>query len=741
MSDIAAHNIIDQPLSEIISDRYLAYALSTITGRALPDVRDGLKPVHRRLLYAMHELRLSPENSPKKSARVVGDVIGKYHPHGDTAVYDAMVRLAQDFSVRYPLVDGQGNFGNIDGDNPAAMRYTEARLTAVALRLLEGINEDAVDFRETYDGTDKEPVVLPANFPNLLANGASGIAVGMATNIPPHNVAELCEAMLQMLENDISDEEICNIVKGPDFPTGGILIEPHENIVAAYKSGKGSFRVRARWHTEELKQGMYRIIVTEIPYGIQKSRLMEKLDSLVVDRKIAILDDVIDESAEDIRIVITPKSRNVDANLLMEALFKNSDLENRFSLNMNVLDGGKVPRVMSIKEVLRAWLDHCQEVLVRRKAFRLDKVNHRLEILAGQLIAYLNLDEVIRIIREEDDPKAELIKAFDLTEIQAEAILNMRLRNLRKLEEMEIRKEHEDLIKEKEELEKLLKSEARQWTAIKKQIQEIAKDFSQDTPLGKRRTEIGDEPEETNLADLEQAMVEKEPITIVCSAKGWIRALKGHGINAKDIKYKEGDREGFVLEAQTTDKILLLATNGRFYTLDGSKMPPGRGFGEPVRLIIDLDNDADIVTLFCYVENEKRLIASTAGHGYILPAKDLISNRRAGIQTLSVSGRAEAKLCVPVNENDDHVAVIGDNRKMLVFERSELPEMGKGKGVILQKYKDGGLSDAKTFNMEEGFTYLKGNGVHKVDDIRPWLGKRASAGRLPPNGFPRNNKF
>ena len=741
MSDIAAHNIIDQPLSEIISDRYLAYALSTITGRALPDVRDGLKPVHRRLLYAMHELRLSPENSPKKSARVVGDVIGKYHPHGDTAVYDAMVRLAQDFSVRYPLVDGQGNFGNIDGDNPAAMRYTEARLTAVALRLLEGINEDAVDFRETYDGTDREPVVLPANFPNLLANGASGIAVGMATNIPPHNVAELCEAMLQMLEKDISDEEICNIVKGPDFPTGGILIEPHENIVAAYKSGKGSFRVRARWHTEELKQGMYRIIVTEIPYGIQKSRLMEKLDSLVVDRKIAILDDVIDESAEDIRIVITPKSRNVYANLLMEALFKNSDLENRFSLNMNVLDGGKVPRVMSIKEVLRAWLDHCQEVLIRRKAFRLDKVNHSLEVATGKLIVYLNLDEVIRIIREEDDPKAELIKTFKLTEIQAEAILNMRLRNLRKLEEMELRSEIEALEKEKEELEKLLKSEARQWTAIKKQIQEIAKDFSQDTPLGKRRTEIGDEPEETNLADLEQAMVEKEPITIVCSAKGWIRALKGHGINAKDIKYKEGDREGFVLEAQTTDKILLLATNGRFYTLDGSKMPPGRGFGEPVRLMIDLDNDADIVTLFCYVENEKRLIASTAGHGYVLPVKDLISNRRAGIQTLSVSGRAEAKLCVPVNENDDHVAIIGDNRKMLVFERSELPEMGKGKGVILQKYKDGGLSDAKTFNMEEGFTYLKGNGVHKVDDIRPWLGKRASAGRLPPNGFPRNNKF
>ena len=741
MSDIAAQNIIEQPLSEIISERYLAYALSTITGRALPDVRDGLKPVHRRLLYAMHELRLNPENSPKKSARVVGDVIGKYHPHGDTAVYDAMVRLAQDFAVRYPLVDGQGNFGNIDGDNPAAMRYTEARMTSVAIRLLEGIKENAVDFRETYDGSEEEPVVLPANFPNLLANGASGIAVGMATNIPPHNVEELCNAMLLMLEEDADTEKLCTIIKGPDFPTGGILVEPHENIVNAYKTGKGSFRLRARWQTEELKQGQYRIIVTEIPYGIQKSRLMEKLDGLVVDRKIAILDDVIDESAEDIRIVITPKSRNVDANLLMEALFKNSDLETRFSLNMNVLDGGKVPRVMDLKEVLRAWLDHRQEVLVRRSAFRLDKVNHRLEILAGYLIVYLNIDEVIRIIREEDHPKTELIKTFDLTEMQAEAILNMRLRNLRKLEEMELRKEHDALEAEKDMLEKLLKSEARQWTQIKKQIQEIAKEFSSETPLGKRRTEIGDTPEETDLADLEQAMVEKEPITIICSAKGWIRALKGHGINAKDVKYKEGDREGFVLEAQTTDKILLLATNGRFYTLDGSKLPPGRGFGEPVRLMIDLDNDADIVTLFVFTADEKRLIASTSGHGYILPVKDLVSNRRAGIQTLNVTGNVEAKLCVPVQPNDDHVAVIGENRKMLVFTTEELPEMGKGKGVILQKYKDGGLSDVKTFNMEEGFFYKKGNGMHKVEDVTPWLGKRASAGRLPPNGFPRNNSF
>ncbi len=741
MSEIIEHNIIDQPLSDILSERYLAYALSTITGRALPDVRDGLKPVHRRLLYAMHELRLNPENAPKKSARVVGDVIGKFHPHGDTAVYDAMVRLAQSFAVRYPLVDGQGNFGNIDGDNPAAMRYTEARLTQVAIRLLEGINEDAVDFRETYDGSETEPTVLPANFPNLLANGASGIAVGMATNIPPHNVSELCEAMLLMLEEDPDDAALAKIVKGPDFPTGGLLVESPESIAQSYKTGRGSFRLRAKWHTEELKQGQYRIIVTEIPYGIQKSRLMEKLDDLVVNRKIAILEDAIDESAEDIRIVITPKSRNVDAGLLMEALYKNSDLETRISLNMNVLEDGKVPRVMSLKEVLRAWLNHRQDVLVRRSAYRLDKVNHRLEILGGLLVVYLNLDEVIRIIREEDDPKAELIKTFDLTELQADAILNMRLRNLRKLEEMELRKENDALLAEKDQIEKLLKSESRQWTQIKKQIQELHTDFAPDSFLGKRRTELGTISEEHDLASLEEAMVEKEPITVICSAKGWIRAVKGHNINTSDLKYKEGDREGFILEAQTTDKILVLATNGRFYTLDGSKLPPGRGFGEPVRLMIDLPNDADIVTMFAHKAEEKLLIASTAGHGFLLPAKDLTTNRKAGLQILNVSGKAEARLCVPVLDNDDHVAVIGENRKMLVFELSELPEMTKGKGVILQKYKDGGLSDVKTFNMEEGFTYIKGNGTHKVDDIRPWLGKRATAGRLPPNGFPRSNKF
>jgi topoisomerase IV subunit A len=741
MSEIIEHNIIDQPLSDILSERYLAYALSTITGRALPDVRDGLKPVHRRLLYAMHELRLNPENAPKKSARVVGDVIGKFHPHGDTAVYDAMVRLAQSFAVRYPLVDGQGNFGNIDGDNPAAMRYTEARLTQVAIRLLEGINEDAVDFRETYDGSETEPTVLPANFPNLLANGASGIAVGMATNIPPHNVSELCDAMLLMLEEDPDDAALAKIVKGPDFPTGGLLVETPESIAQSYKTGRGSFRLRAKWHTEELKQGQYRIIVTEIPYSIQKSRLMEKLDDLVVNRKIAILEDAIDESAEDIRIVITPKSRNVDAGLLMEALYKNSDLETRISLNMNVLEDGKVPRVMSLKEVLRAWLNHRQDVLVRRSAYRLDKVNHRLEILGGLLVVYLNLDEVIRIIREEDDPKAELIKTFDLTELQADAILNMRLRNLRKLEEMELRKENDALLAEKDQIEKLLKSESRQWTQIKKQIQELHKDFAPDSFLGKRRTELGTISEEHDLASLEEAMVEKEPITVICSAKGWIRAVKGHNINTSDLKYKEGDREGFILEAQTTDKILVLATNGRFYTLDGSKLPPGRGFGEPVRLMIELPNDADIVTMFAHKAEEKLLIASTAGHGFLLPAKDLTTNRKAGLQILNVSGKAEARLCVPVLDNDDHVAVIGENRKMLIFERAELPEMTKGKGVILQKYKDGGLSDAKTFNMEEGFTYIKGNGTHKVDDIRPWLGKRATAGRLPPNGFPRSNKF
>ncbi|MCB1652365.1 MAG: DNA topoisomerase IV subunit A [Alphaproteobacteria bacterium] len=734
------NQIIDQPFGEILSGRYLSYALSTIMSRSLPDVRDGMKPVHRRLLYAMYQLKLSPVGAPKKSARVVGDVIGKFHPHGDTAVYDAMVRLAQDFAQRYPLVDGQGNFGNIDGDNAAAMRYTEARLTDVALLLLDGIEEDAVDFRPTYDGSEKEPVVLPGGFPNLLANGSSGIAVGMATSIPPHNVAELCEAMELMLERDPSIAELAEIVGGPDFPTGGTLIEEKQDIIAAYETGRGAFRVRAKWEKEELKQGLYQIVVTEIPYQVQKSKLIEKIAELINARKLPMLDDVRDESAEDIRLVLIPKNRNVDPELLMEALFRNTDLENRFSLNMNVLENGLVPRVMNLKEVLQAWMDHQQEVLVRRSRHRLAKVLNRLEVLEGYLIVYLNIDEVIRIIRFEDDPKAELMKTFGLTEIQVEAVLNLRLRRLHKLEEVEIRTEHESLTKERDELDKLIKSEARQWTRIKKQINALKKQFGPDTALGARRTTIAGAPKPITV-NLEEAMIEKEPITIICSRQGWVRAMKGHGLNAKDFKYKDGDREQFILEAQTTDKLLVFGTNGRFYTLGCDKLPPGRGFGEPLRIMIDLPNDTDVTAMTLYKEGRKMLVAATSGHGFIVKADDVLAQTKSGKQVLNVSSPHEAVLCAAVDDKHDHLAVIGKNRKMLVFPLGELPEMARGKGVILQKYKDGGLSDAKAFQIETGLEFKYGSGTTLVEDIAPWIGKRASAGRLPPNGFPKNNKF
>ncbi len=735
--------IIDQPMGDILSDRYLSYALSTIMDRALPDVRDGMKPVHRRLLYAMYQLKLAPETQPKKCARVVGDVIGKFHPHGDTAVYDAMVRLAQDFAVRYPLVDGQGNFGNIDGDNAAAMRYTEARLTAVARLMLEGIDEDAVDFRATYDGETLEPVVLPAAFPNLLANGAAGIAVGMATNIPPHNVHELCEAMELMLDSDTDPtmEDILQIVKGPDFPTGGVMVEPEDSILQSYKTGKGAFRVRARWYKEDLKQGQYQIIVTEIPYQVQKSRLVEKIAELINARKLPMLDDVRDESAEDIRLVLVPKSRNVEPELLMEALFRASDLENRFNMNLNVLDGGKVPRVMNLKEVLAAWLAHRQEVLVRRSQYRLGKVIHRIEILDGYLIVYLNIDEVIRIIREEDEPKQELMKVFTLSEVQAEAVLNMRLRNLRKLEEMELRTEYDALCKERDSLQALIKSESKQWKVIRKQIGELKKLFALDTPLGARRTEIGSAPAPVDIDSLEEAMIEKEPVTVILSQKGWVKAMKGHGQNPKDIKYKDGDRAGFILEVQTTDKILLFGTNGRFYTLGCDKLPPGRGFGEPVRLMIDLPNDAEIAALKLFSADAKLLVASDDGRGFIVAEKDVLAQTRGGKQVLNVSGKAEAKICVPIADEHDRIAIIGTNRKMLVFEREELPEMAKGKGVILQRYKDGGVADIKPFNGAAGLSFKYGTGETTVEDITPWVGRRASAGRLPPNGFPKSNRF
>ncbi len=737
----AEQSIIEQNFGEILSDKYLSYALSTIMSRSLPDVRDGLKPVHRRLMYAMYQLKLNPNQSPKKSARVVGDVIGKFHPHGDTAVYDAMVRMAQDFAQRYPLVDGQGNFGNIDGDNAAAMRYTEARLTDVALLLLDGIEQDAVDFRPTYDGSENEPVVLPGGFPNLLANGASGIAVGMATNIPPHNVAELCEAMLFMLENkDAQIGDIVKIVKGPDFPTGGVLVEEPAAVREAYATGRGSFRVRARWEREELGQGQYQIVVTEIPYQVQKSKLVEKIAELINARKIPMLDDVRDESAEDVRLVLVPKSRNIEAELLMEALFRNCDLETRFSLNMNVLDAGLKPRVMNIQGVMQAWLNHQREVLVRRSKFRLDKVLNRLEILDGYLIVYLNIDEVIRIIREEDEPKENLMKKFKLTDNQAEAVLNMRLRSLRKLEEIEIKTEHDKLSAEREELEKLIDSTSRQWTKIKKQIKDIEKNFGAETELGARRTEIGSAPAPVAV-NLEEAMIEKEPITIICSAKGWVRAMKGHGHDAKEFKYKDGDGGAFVLEAQTTDKLLVFGTNGRFYTVGCDKLPPGRGFGEPLRLTIDLPNDHDIAELCLYAPEQKLLVAATSGHGFIVKSDDVLAQTRNGKQILNVGGKVEAVLCKPVAPEHDHLAVIGNNRKMLVFPLAELPEMSRGKGVILLKFKDGALSDAKSFNLEQGLEFKYGAGTSTVEDITPWIGKRASAGRLPPNGFPKNNKF
>ena len=736
--------ILDQPFGEILSERYLSYALSTIMARSLPDVRDGMKPVHRRLLYAMYQLKLNPANAPKKSARVVGDVIGKFHPHGDTAVYDAMVRLAQDFAQRYPLVDGQGNFGNIDGDNPAAMRYTEARLTDVALLLLDGIEENAVDFRPTYDGSEHEPVVLPGGFPNLLANGASGIAVGMATSIPPHNVEALCDAMLLMLERDaqkpVEIAELVQCVGAPDFPTGGILVEDQADIIRAYETGRGSFRVRAKWEKEDLGRGMYQIVVSEIPYQVQKSKLIEKIADMLHAKKLPMLDDVRDESAEDIRLVLVPKSKNVEAELLMEALFRNTDLENRFSLNMNVLDNGLVPRVMNLKEVLQAWMDHQQVVLVRRSQHRLEKVLHRLEVLDGYLVVYLNIDEVIRIIRFEDDPKAELMTAFGLSEVQVEAVLNLRLRRLHKLEEVEIKAEHEKLSEERDALEKLIGSEARQWTRVKKQIQALKKQFGADTALGARRTEIGVPPAPVAV-DLDAAMIEKEPITIICSAKGWVRAMKGHGVSIKDLKYKDGDRGRFVIEAQTTDKLLVFGTNGRFYTVGCDKLPPGRGFGEPLSIMVDLPNDVGVAAMRIHREGQKLLVAAMTGHGFVVKSDDVVAQTKNGKQVLNVSGNAEAALCKPVADGHDTIAVIGKNRKMLVFALDEVPEMGRGKGVILQKYKDGGISDVKSFAMESGLEFKYGTGMTQVEDIAPWVGKRASAGRLPPNGFPKNNRF
>ncbi len=729
-------------LKKALEERYLSYALSTITQRALPDVRDGLKPVHRRILHAMRLLKLDPSQGYKKSARIIGDVIGKYHPHGEQSVYDALVRLAQDFAVRYPLVDGQGNFGNIDGDSAAAMRYTESRMTDVAARLMEGINEDAVDFKDTYDGEDNEPIVVPANFPNLLANGSSGIAVGMATSIPPHNVAELCNAALYLIHHPNAPiSEIIKFIPGPDFPTGGIIVEDKSSIMQAYETGRGGFRVRARWEAEDVGRGLYQIVVTEIPYGVQKSRLIEKIADLLLAKKLPLLKDVRDESTEDVRLVLEPKNRAVDAKILMESLFKLTDLESRISLNLNVLDMGKVPKVMSLTQALGAWLEHRKVVLVRRSEFRLRQIKHRLELLGGYLIAYLNIDEVIRIIREEDEPKKELISRFSLTEVQAEAVLNMRLRSLRKLEEFEIRKEHDALTIEQGQLESLLASDKKQWGVISNEIEKLKQDYSVDSEQGKRKTSFEKMPLASNI-DLETALIEKEPVTIILSEKGWIRAMKGHGADPLAQTFKSGDTLKQAIKCETTDKILLLSTGGKFYTLGADNLPGGRGHGEPVRIMLDIEEGHDIVEMFIYRSGAKRLIASDIGNGFIVPEDALIANTKKGKQVLNVAGLVEAKICVPAI--GDYIAVIGQNRKLLIFPTSQLPEMNKGKGIRLQKYKDGGISDARIFDSRKGLSWSDSSGrtyVRTMEELRDWLGERAQAGRQPPTGFPKNNRF
>ncbi|MBV7380482.1 DNA topoisomerase IV subunit A [Maritimibacter dapengensis] len=802
---------VAEPLRRAIGDRYLTYALSTIMNRALPDARDGLKPVHRRILYAMRELRLASNGRFRKSSKISGDVMGNYHPHGDAAIYDAMARLAQDFNVRYPLVDGQGNFGNIDGDNPAASRYTEARMTSVAEAMLEGLDEDSVDFRENYDGTLREPVVLPATFPHLLANGAAGIAVGMATNIPPHNIAELVDACLHLIKTpDARDDTLLNYIPGPDFPTGGVIVEPRENIANAYRTGRGSIRLQARWEVEDLGRGQWQVIVTEIPFQVQKSKLIEKIAELIQTRKIPVLADIRDESADDIRVVLEPKTKNVDPEVLMGLLFRNSDLETRFSLNMNVLIDGLTPKVCSLKEVLRAFLDFRREVLIRRSQHRMERIDHRLEVLEGFIIAFLNLDRVIDIIRYDDDPKAALMyedwsrphqetiaratsekdyvspllgvdvdalelrddesaaapeiitdktgtgatpkrfvgRSEGLSDVQADAILNMRLRSLRRLEELELIRERDALMEERAGLEDLLDSEDLQWGRISDELKDAKKKFGKDYEGGERRTTFA---EATEVADVPmEALIEREPVTVVCSQMGWIRAMSGHVDLTREFKFKDGDGPRFAFHAETTDRIVLFGANGRFYTLGASNLPGGRGMGEPVRLMLDLPNDVEIVDMFVHDPERRLIVASNEGNGFIVPETDVIAQTKNGKQVLNV-GEGVAKLVRKVS--GDHVAVVSENRKLLVFPLDELPEMGRGKGVRLQKYKmargrqgtldlDGGLSDLTTFTLSEGLSWAAGSDRTRTEvDMTPWIGKRAGVGKLPPHGFPKNNRF
>ena len=734
-----AGDIRDVAFADALGERYLSYALSTIISRSLPDVRDGLKPVHRRILFAMRQLKLDPASGYKKCARVVGDVIGKFHPHGEVAVYEALVRLAQDFAQRYPLVDGQGNFGNFDGDNAAAMRYTESRLTAVAEALLAGIDENAVDFRATYDGESEEPMVLPARFPNLLANGAAGIAVGMATSIPPHNIVELCDALAHLVRKPrCSMDELIELVPGPDFPTGGVLIEPKAAIEQAYATGRGSFRLRARWAAETLNHGQYQVVVSEIPYQVPKSRLIERIAALLEERKLPLLADVRDESTDIVRLVLEPKSRNVDPAVLMESLFRATELEVRIPLNLNVLDAQNVPRVMNLKEALQAFLDHRRVVLQRRSRFRLDEIARRAEILKGQMIVYLNLDEVIRIIREYDDAKERMMKRWRLSDAQAEAILNMRLRALRRLEEIAIKRELAALTAEEKELAALMADEKKQWKTVGAEVAELRKEFGPQSPLGKRRTEIAAPPEALQVPV--EALVEREPVTVLCSAKGWIRAVKGHNLAEREVKYKEGDGSRFAITTETTDKLLVFATNGRFYTLAVDKLPGGRGHGEPLRLMIDLDNEHDVVTIRRYQPGEKLLVAASDGRGFIVPADEVLAQTRNGKQVMKPGKEAQARVCAPAA--GDTVAVVGDNHKLLLFPLAELPEMTGGRGVILQRYHDGGLADAKVFTLADGLSWRQGESRTRTETaLDNWRGERAGSGRAAPSGFPRHNRF
>ena len=760
--DLSEKSILAEPLGRAIGERYLTYALSTIMNRALPDARDGLKPVHRRILFAMRELKLNATGGFRKSAKISGDVMGNYHPHGDAAIYDAMARLAQEFNVRYPLVDGQGNFGNIDGDNPAASRYTEARMTTIAEALLDGLNEDAVDFRQNYDGTLSEPIVLPASFPNLLANGSSGIAVGMATNIPPHNISELCDACLHLIKSpDARIETLLKYIPGPDFPTGGTIVESHENIVNAYKTGRGSFRLRARFSVEDLERGQWQVVITEIPFQVQKSKLIEKIAELIQTKKIPILEDIRDESAEDIRVVLEPKSKNVDPNILMETLFKISDLEIRFSMNMNVLIDGLVPKVCDLNEVLKAFLDHRRNILKRRSNFRLKKIDNRLEVLEGLIIAFLNLDRVIDIIRYDDNPKLALMsedwskqhdrakderdykrpdisREGELSDVQTEAILNMRLRSLRRLEEVELVKERDSLMEERANLEDLLADTLQQWNKIAEEIRETKKQFGQNYISGTRRTDFA-EAQDFEEVPIE-AMIEREPITVVCSSMGWIRAMNGHIDLARELKFKDGDGPGLIFHAQTTDKLLALASNGRFYTILASSLPGGRGMGEPLRLMVDIPDEALIVNLITFRPGQKLLVASSTGDGFIVTHDDVVAQTKSGKQILNTRGDAVAKICHDIC--GDHVAVVGENRKVLIFPICEIPEMVRGKGVRLQKYKEGGLSDITTFDLSDGLSWLDPAGRTRTEtNLEEWIGKRATAGRMAPRGFPRNKKF